>query len=156
PSRRMRTISVTRASTWALVGCLSMAVHHCGNPARMKVNKAGVIDHAKLFAGRPVGTQVRAALDGKLRPVGEGQGHHLAVRRAAGGTLTAAAELLDGFLPQFPVVRPKENARQQGERIDLPGVQPTEHCLEIATVVTQGRNERPVATSHLVEESVEY
>src|SRR5215472_17457350 len=70
---------------------------------------------------------------------------------AARGPLLALAELGERPLPQLAIVRTEEDRRKEGQADRLSGVQPANHGLEVAGVVTERPNHQPVAPAQLVE-----
>src|SRR5262249_31076881 len=129
PSRRMRTISVTRNSDCALLAFgfffSFMAAHRFQNPAGMPLRQAGIVDEAELLPAATISAEIRTPFYRKKLAGREGQGDNFRVRMAARRALLALAELSERFLPQISVVTPKKDRCQECQAGDLPTVQPS-------------------------------
>src|SRR5262249_49088985 len=148
PSRRMRKTSSTRCCTVALdafaIGPPFVPVEEVGDPPRVPVVKAGVVDEGELFPAAAVAAEVGRPLDGQPGAGPEGPRSALGVGVAAGRALAPLAELLDGSGPEGAVVRAEEDARHQGQGSDGAAVQPLQQGAQVAGVVAQRAYQHPV------------
>src|SRR5262249_4211611 len=153
PSRRMRTISVTRKSACALLAFFPfMFRDRLQDPTGVPLRQGRVVDKAELFSSAAIAAEVSRSFDCQFSARCEGEGDYLGVAMATGRALLAAAELGKRFLPEQSVMRPEEDARQQGQADNLSGVQPAQHRLEVAGVITQRPDYQPVTPSQALQE----